>query len=403
MKIAFVVPGFSADENDWCIPAHTDIARELAQTHEVHVFALRYPHRKDTYHVGNATVHSFNGVGSRGGASAQLWWSVVQAIGREQERGQARFDVIHAIFGSEAGCVAVLAGKWLRVPSVAWLVDGELVGLPDIGYGADLIPRQRWMNRFILQNAARVLAGCELTNAAVRARNPRARVETLPLGVNLRRFEPSPAATSPGSPGDHPSPTGAGSAPDEIRFVNVGSLVPVKAQATLLQAFEILARKMPNAHLTIAGVGPLDETLRALASQPGIQERVVFAGNVPHDELAALYRGAAVFVQSSRHEGQGMALLEAAACGCAVCGTNQGALADLAREGGAIAAADHSAEALAAVMESAYHARAALSRRGKQIIEREYNLEQICTRLAGLYARLKHGDRYSFEHDVAGA
>lgn len=402
MKIAFVVPGFSADENDWCIPAHTDIARELARSHEVHVFAMRYPHRKDTYNIGNALVHSFNGVGSRGGASAQLWWGVIQAIRREHERARAPFDVIHAIFGSEAGCVAVLAGKWLRVPSVAWFVDGELVGLPDIDYGADLIPRQRWMNTFILRNVAQVLTGCEMTNAVVRARNPNARVETLPLGVNLQRFQGPRAPAPPVTAGDRAYPSAPDPEPDEIRFVNVGSLLPVKAQATLLQAFEILGRKMTGARLTIAGVGPLHELLHALALQLGIQERVTFAGNVPHDELAALYRSAAVFVQSSRHEGQGMALLEAAACGCAVCGTNQGALADLAREGGAIAA-DSSAEALATAMEMAYHARAQLRRRGRQIIEREYNLEHVCVRLQRLYARLKHGDRDSFEHDVARA
>ncbi len=367
MNIAFVVPGFSADENDWCIPAHTDIVRELARKHTVHVFAMRYPHRVDTYAIGNATVHSFNGVGSRGLASARLWKNVLQSIAREHRR--ARFDVVHAIFGGEAGSVAVLAGRLLRVPSVVWLVNGELVGRREIGYGADLIARQRWMNAAILNYADCLLCGCAQMVRTARTRNPNARVDCLPLGVNLQRFARVPSAHA------------------NARFVNVGSLLPVKDQSILLRALALAADKLPHAQLTIAGVGPLENELRALARELNLAARVTFAGNVPHDELAALYQNAAVFVQASRHEGQGMAALEAGACGCALAGTHVGALADLARGGGAITCAVGDANALAETMRRAYTDRVALGERSRQMVESEYNLTHICARLEGVYAR----------------
>jgi len=374
MKIAFVAPGFSADENDWCIPAHTDIARELARRNDVHVFAMRYPHRVDEYRIGGASVHSFNGVGSRGMASARLWKNVLRALAREHAR--ARFDVVHAIFGSEAGCVAAMAGKFLRVPSVVWLVNGELVGLREIGYGADLIARQRWMNDLILRLADAVLCGCAQMAARARARNSRARVEVLPLGVNLERF-----ATSPQSSGKK----GA-----SVQFVNVGSLLAVKDQATLLRAFAIVLKKLSDARLTIAGEGALENDLRALTHALKIQERVTFAGNVAHDKLAAVYRNADVFVQASRHEGQGMAVLEAAACGCAVCGTDVGALHDLARGGGAIACAVGDADALASALPRAYVERVGLAERARQLVECEYNLERLAQRLIQLYTTLHY-------------
>ena len=56
MKIGLVVPGFSADEQDWCIPALLDYVRVLAQQAEVHVFTLRWPERGGTYSVYGATV-----------------------------------------------------------------------------------------------------------------------------------------------------------------------------------------------------------------------------------------------------------------------------------------------------------------------------------------------------------
>lgn len=386
MKIAFIVPGFSADEHDWCIPAHTDIVRALAHSHTVHVFAMRYPHRVDMYKIGNATVHSFNGVGSRGEGSARLWLTVAHAVAREHR--QERFDVVHSIFGSEAGSVAVLAGKWLRVPSVAWLVNGELVGLAQIGYGADLLPRQRWMNRLILKYAAQVLCGCDNLTHAARTRNSQARVETLPLAVNTRRFHVAPG------------PERVSNSP---RFINVGSLLPVKDQATLLRAFAITLRALPHAHLTIAGDGPLESALRGLANELGITANVTLAGNVSHDALPDLYRGVDVFVQSSLHEGQGMALLEAAACGCALCGTEVGVLTALARDGAAISAPVGSPEELATIMQTCFRERAALRERGRQIVEQEYNLERIQTRLEGVYHRLKQGDKVSFERDIARA
>lgn len=378
MKLAFIVPGFSADENDWCIPAHTDIVKELALTNEVHVFALRYPHRVDTYNIGGARVHSLNGVGSRGTASSRLWARALIEMARETRAG--RFDVVHAIFGSEAGLVALFAGKLLRIPSIVWLVNGELTGLREIGYGADLSPHQRRMNDFILRFADRVLCGCDTMTGVARARHLRARVETLPLGVNVRRFHATGRAEW---------------APERAHFVNVGSLSPVKDQATLLRAFALLTRQLPEARLTIAGVGPLESDLKRLAGDAGISEQVTFAGYVPHDELASLYREADVFVQSSLHEGQGMALLESAACGSAVCGTGVGILADMGRADPRILGEPGDARALAEVMQIAYAGRADFGPRARQTVTRDLALELISARLEKLYARWKHGDHSS--------
>lgn len=386
MKLAFIVPGFSSNDQDWCIPAHTDIARALAARHEVHVFTMRYPHRIDKYHIGNVIVHSFNGVNSHGAASARLWGRVINAIRREHAR--SRFNILHSIFGSESGAVAVLAGKLLRAPSVVWLVNGELVGLPEIGYGADLIPSQRQMNKLILRYADCVLCGCASLTATARARNRRVRAITLPLGVNTRRFDHDNALATDC---DHP------------HFVNVGSLVPVKDQAALISAFADVQRHLPGAQLTIAGIGPLEPALRAHADELGLGGQVTFVGSVPHDALAPLYRSAHVFVQASRHEGQGMALLEAVACGCAAAGTRVGALADLADQSAAVAAPVGSMDTLAQAMLSAFRDRKTLVARAREILEREYTIAVTQTSLEKTYSRLADGNELTFEHTVARA
>ena len=110
-------------------------------------------------------------------------------------------------------------------------------------------------------------------------------------------------------------------------MLTVGSLYPVKGQMDVLRAFA----RVPDAELVIVGVGPLRGTLDGLATRLGLRDRIRWLGSVPHEQLPAIYRSAAVFVQGSRHEAQGMALLEAAACGVPVVGTPVGVLPEVGR------------------------------------------------------------------------
>jgi len=66
--------------------------------------------------------------------------------------------------------------------------------------------------------------------------------------------------------------------------------------------------------LAIAGDGPSKAALVAEAERR--QLRVVFLGNVPHNELPQLYRSADCFVTMSLSETYGLTCLEAMMCGC---------------------------------------------------------------------------------------
>ena len=98
-----------------------------------------------------------------------------------------------------------------------------------------------------------------------------------------------------------------------------------------------------------------------------------------------------------------MALLEAAACGCAVAGTRVGALADLAAESAAVAAPVGAADLLAEAMQNAFTDRQVLVARTGEILEREYTVTVTRTRLEKIYSRLACGNELAFEHNVARA
>jgi len=320
MKIALIVPGFSSNERDWCIPALLDYVRVLAGRAEVHVFTLRWPERRETYPVFGATVHALGGRQHLGIRVLSLWARALRAIALEHRC--APVTVLHAFWADEPGWVAAWAGAQLGVPVIVSLAGGELVGLRNIGYGLQLLPARGPMIRWALRRAARVTAGSDYLLRLAWAYLPQAQWAKLvraPLGVDTELFSP-PLSRPPAIAREREAGVGVG-----VGALNAGALYPVKDQAALLR---VLAR-VPGAHLQIAGQGPLRAYLQDLALRLGVAERVEFLGEVDHGCLPDVYRGADVYVQTSRHESQGMALLEAAACGLPVVGTPVGVLPEI--------------------------------------------------------------------------
>lgn len=100
--------------------------------------------------------------------------------------------------------------------------------------------------------------------------------------------------------------------------ISAGRHVPQKGFDTLIESFSRV--KDENLRLLILGKGDETESLKEIATNLGIKDRVEFPGFV-ENPFAYISR-ADVFVLSSQYEGFGMVLVEALACGCAVVSTN---------------------------------------------------------------------------------
>ncbi|MEW6676866.1 MAG: glycosyltransferase family 4 protein [Pseudomonadota bacterium] len=132
-------------------------------------------------------------------------------------------------------------------------------------------------------------------------------VHVVPMGVDFDVFTPD---------------TTDARSSHELLFV--GRLVEKKGLRLLLEAMPLVVAKIPQSHLTIVGRGPEERLLRTLAETLGIGGKVRFLGALPHAELPALYRRAALFVapfveaSSGDREGLGLVTVEALACACPV-------------------------------------------------------------------------------------
>ena len=94
----------------------------------------------------------------------------------------------------------------------------------------------------------------------------------------------------------------------------------------LLEAFVRLKNEKKIPHLlVVVGRDPKGETqkLKKIAEREQLSEQVIFAGPLPHNEIAAVYENADVFIYPSAVESFGLPVLEAMACGTPVVASNR--------------------------------------------------------------------------------
>jgi len=114
-------------------------------------------------------------------------------------------------------------------------------------------------------------------------------------------------------------------------ILSVGRLSPEKHADVLIEAAARLTG--PGALLVLAGTGPDEDRLRALAASRGAADRVRFLGFVPDTDLPGLYRLADMFAIASPSELQSLVTMEAMASGLPVVAVEAGALGELVHAG----------------------------------------------------------------------
>jgi glycosyltransferase involved in cell wall biosynthesis len=323
VKLALIAPGgFGAEGHQHAIPALSALADELTARHDVHVFAFAEPEDVGRYSLRGATIHRIEypwlasdlGLLSRGLVFARA----AEQLAREVLRAAlpASFDVLHAFWANEPGLFAGLLGVAMRVPVVLSVGGGEVVRMPEIGYGGARTPLGRALGRTALLLADEVTVGTTFARSFLEDSTAQ-RARVIPLGIDWRRFD-APPARPVGPP---------------WRLLHVANLNPIKDQSTLLTAFAKVVARLGDVSLDCVGEDALGGQVQTRAHALGLGARVRFHGFLSQDRLASMYRSAHLHVLSSRYESQGVVILEAAAAGLPTVGTAVGLLPTLSPEG----------------------------------------------------------------------
>ncbi len=124
---------------------------------------------------------------------------------------------------------------------------------------------------------------------------------------------PNPVATSP-----RPADVVGGRESERKILLSVGRLDVSKDQATLIDAFALIADKFPDWDLKIFGEGRLRSDLETRIVTAGMQGRIFLMGATP--DILSEYQKAQAFVLASRYEAFGLATAEAMSAGLPVVG-----------------------------------------------------------------------------------
>ncbi len=117
-------------------------------------------------------------------------------------------------------------------------------------------------------------------------------------------------------------------------ILSLGRLARNKGYDLLINAFQVVARRMPETYLYLAvGGDKMDDTetqilkeLKSQVAELGLEDKVLFTGYVSDEALPDYYRAADEFVLSSRYEPFGMTAIEAMASGTPTIVTTHGGL-----------------------------------------------------------------------------
>ena len=134
-------------------------------------------------------------------------------------------------------------------------------------------------------------------------------IEVIPTGIDMELFLEGDREVARAAVG---VPEGAPVA------VYVGRMGKEKSLAFLLDAFAVIAQRLPEAHLIMVGGGPERTPLEEQAKALGLADRIHFAGYLKRSELVHYLKLARVFLFASVTETQGLVSLEAQAAGCPV-------------------------------------------------------------------------------------
>lgn len=270
----------------------------------------------------------------------------------------------------------MLAARLARVPIV---IHGEHGTLQLRGY-------QRRLQRLAWGRADQVLSVSSLLAERMARETdfPLDRILTIRNGVDLARFgthDRAGARVALGLPLDGPL------------VGTVGRLVPVKDQATLIEAVARLRRQGLQVTVALAGDGPLRDELAARAAALGISGSVRLLGHIAEVErvLAALD----VFVLSSVSEGLSNTILEAMASGLPVVATRVGGTEEMVSEGetGLLVPAgspDEMAGALQSILQDPAR-RARMGAAARTRVERDFSLPSVVRRYEETYLQLHAG------------
>ena len=117
-------------------------------------------------------------------------------------------------------------------------------------------------------------------------------------------------------------------------IISVSRLAEKNGLADLIKGFALLNKdRFLSARLLLVGEGEQKNYLQRLTRRLKLENKIIFLGYIPHQDLPSYLHLADVFVRPSLAEGLGNSFLEAMAAGLPIIGTPVGGIVDFLKDG----------------------------------------------------------------------
>jgi len=243
--------------------------------------------------------------------TAQVTWRdgyrVIRKAGRYMVFPRAAFSEMMGWHGASNALVEIWNGMpffspvWARRTRVVWLHH-----VHDSMWKMTLPPRLARLGRMIeFRVAPPLYRGVPIVTLSQSSKDEIVRLLHLraaDISVVSPGIDPS---FSPGDVAKEPTPL----------VVAVGRLVPVKRFHLLIDALTAIKSHHPGLRTVIVGEGYERDRLESQIAELDATDWITLPGRLADDQLLSLYRRAWILASASAHEGWGMTITEAAACG----------------------------------------------------------------------------------------
>ncbi len=317
------------------------------------------------------------------------WSPLPWVVGKGGEGG---FDVVHLHTPGPVGTLGLFSARHWGLPVVGTFHTNlrDMQGsLPDNWLTRGFF-RWAWRwNAGVYARCDRVTTpeqgGLELLDREFTRR--RAPLETIPHGVDTRRYAPGVAGV------DWRSRLGAGERP---LVLFLGRWTQDKGVHRFLDALGELPRALPFLGV-LAGQGPESRSVEErLAREPGLAGRVVSVGAVPEEEKPSLLSQSALFVLPSVADLQPLALLEAMSSGAVPVVGSRGGPARIVKDGECGLLIDPlDREALTGAIQGLLEEparRRSLGRAARQRVEESYSQAATLRRFLEVYRKVARSE-----------
>lgn len=230
-------------------------------------------------------------------------WDVLPFLGKAiAALRRCRPDVIYSFLGGP-NLVAAAIRRFAPQAALVWSVRNSSRDISVDNVAARLGFR---LEAALARRADAIIANSSAgRDFAIGRGFPEHRIVVVPNGIDTARFRPDPELRAQ-------QRLQLGLREDEIVVGVLGRLNATKDYPTFLRAAQRVARETPNVRFLCVGGGPELQRLERLATELGIRERVIFAGEL--DPVAAL-NAFDIACSPSLTEGFPNAVAEAMSCG----------------------------------------------------------------------------------------